>query len=391
MIVSWLIYLAVIVCGGFFFILYDNVLSLIILATLVLIPILLFIIHTVAYFLTSLEVSVENSEASVSRPIKLNFHIKNRSPFAITHIKMTAKVKNMFLNTQNDCTFTVNAPPFSDKEFVYNINSDYVGNIEVFIKNAKFFDFLSLYRFSKRINVSRVVSVLPESIDSSVKMRLNDVFSGDSQVFANGKSGDDPSEVFNIREYKEGDKLNKIHWKLSSKTEKYMVKEFSLPLSDNVFLFVDLKQDFYTDFIYVNSLICAFTSISQSLAKQNISHYAGWYNQIKEDYEVAKINDISEINEVLSRIYGSFVFYEEENIDKCGFFKNKSYSHAVFMSTNSVEEIEKKINIFDIDYSKKSIVLVTDEADSQLPSTEDIEFIPVVPEYEDKYLCDITL
>ena len=61
------------------------------------------------------------------------------------------------------------------------------------------------------------------------------------------------------------------------------------------------------------------------------------------------------------------------------------------MSTVSVKETENKINIFDIDYSKKSIVLVTDDTDGQLPSVEDVEFIPVVPEYEDKCLCDITL
>lgn len=391
MIVSWLIYLVVVICGGLFFVLYDNVLSVIVFATLVMIPLLLFVVHTISYFATSIRLSVENDEATVNNPIKLAFHIKNRSPFALTHIKMTAKVKNMFLNTQNDCTFTLNAPPFSDNKFYYNINSDYVGNIEVLIKKAYFYDFLSFFRFSKKINISKNIPVMPENVESLIKMRNNDIFSGSSQLFSTGKAGDDPSEVFNIREYKEGDKLNKIHWKLSSKTEKYMIKEFSLPLSDNVFLFLDLKQNAYDDFIYVNSLMCAFVSISRSLSKQNIAHYAGWYNYIKEDYEIAKINDISQVDDVLSKIYSSGIFFTEEDINKCEFFKNKSYSHTVFMSTVSVEETENKINIFDIDYSKKSIVLVTDDTDGQLPSVEDVEFIPVVPEYEDKCLCDITL
>ena len=90
-------------------------------------------------------------------------------------------------------------------------------------------------------------------------------------------------------------------------------------------------------------------------------------------------------------MYLSGIFFENENIHKCEFFENKSYSHTVFMSTISVEETENRINIFDIDYSKKSIVLVTDSAESQLPSEDDIEFIPVVPDFEDKCLCDITL
>ena len=276
MIVSWLIYLVVVACGGLLFILYDNTVSLVILATLVFIPILLFAVHTIAYFSTSLKLRIVNSEASVGKPIKVVLHIKNRSPFAITHIKMAANVKNNFLNTQNDCTFTLSAPPFCDKEYSYDITSEYVGIIEVLIKKAYFFDFLSLFRFSKKIKISKSIPVMPESIDSLVKMRTNDYFSGESQIFSNGKAGDDPSEIFNIREYKEGDKLNKVHWKLSSKADKYMIKEFSLPLSDNVFLFVDLKQNAFDDFFYVNSLMCAFVSISSSLAKQNISHYTGW-------------------------------------------------------------------------------------------------------------------
>ena len=54
--------------------------------------------------------------------------------------------------------------------------------------------------------------------------------SADSDRFSTYKKGDDPSEIFDIREYADGDKIQRIHWKLSSKTGDLMVKEGSLPL-----------------------------------------------------------------------------------------------------------------------------------------------------------------
>ena len=67
-----------------------------------------------------------------------------------------------------------------------------------------------------------------------------DETSADSDRFSTYKKGDDPSEIFDIREYADGDKIQRIHWKLSSKTGDLMVKEGSLPLMKEIHIFIDL-------------------------------------------------------------------------------------------------------------------------------------------------------
>ena len=47
-------------------------------------------------------------------------------------------------------------------------------------------------------------------------------------------------KFFDIREYADGDKIQRIHWKLSSKTGDLMVKEGSLPLMKEIHIFIDL-------------------------------------------------------------------------------------------------------------------------------------------------------
>ena len=48
----------------------------------------------------------------------------------------------------------------------------------------------------------------------------------ESDSYSTIKGGDDPSEVFAIREYREGDRLQRIHWKLSYETKSANDKGF---------------------------------------------------------------------------------------------------------------------------------------------------------------------
>lgn len=54
------------------------------------------------------------------------------------------------------------------------------------------------------------------------------------------KGGDDGSEVFEVRAYRDGDPLQRVHWKLTAKTGEMLVREFSLPKREVLLLQVDL-------------------------------------------------------------------------------------------------------------------------------------------------------
>lgn len=391
MTLGFLLYFSAVALSVIVFILYSNSTALILLSTLVLLPIVLLLIHLTAFLLTKIGFELQENNVGVGNPLKLKIKIKNRSPFAVSSVKINAKIVNMFFNTENDCTFSVNAPPFCEKEFSYDITSDYIGNLSLQIEKVKFYDYLSLFVFSKKSNYRKIVSIYPNTVNASVKIRSNDWFSGEAQQFSSTVSGDDPSEVFNIREYKSGDKLNRVHWKLTSKTEKYMVKEFSLPLSDNVFVYLDLKISDTDKFDYVNSLLNSLVSLSECFLNQGITHHIGWYNSRKENYNSVRVSDNSELYSAISKIFTAGVFYFDEKEDRCRFFENSIYSHIVFMSTNTVKDVEKKFSLYDIDRSLKSMVLITDEDSTEVPTWSNVEYIPVVMRFEDRDLTDITL
>lgn len=214
MIISWIIYFILAVATGAFFILYKDLLALVLLLSVLCIPFILLLIHSVSFFLTKITVEIDDKEAGLGKPVKILIKVKNSSPFAVTHIKVFTKCTNLFLNAEHDCKFIISAAPFSTKVFTYEMKSEHIGNIDFTLKKAVFYDYFSLFRLTRKIKTTKIIPVFPETVAVAAEIRPNNWFVGEADKFSNAKAGDDPSEVFNIREYIEGDKLNKVHWKL---------------------------------------------------------------------------------------------------------------------------------------------------------------------------------
>ncbi len=390
MIISWLIYFAVAIATGVFFILYKDLLALILFLSVLSIPVILLLIHLISFFLTKIEIEIDDSGSGIGKPVKILIKVKNNSPFAVTHIKLTTKCKNLFLNTEHDCKFVISSAPFSTKVFTYEMVSDHVGNIDFSIKKAVFYDFFSMFRLTKRIKTTKVIPLYPETISVKARIRPNNWFAGEAEKFSSAKAGDDPSEIFNIREYKEGDKLNKIHWKLTSKTDKYMVKEYSLPVSENIFIYLDLKLDDTTDesLLKIDSLIKTFASVSLDFARKGITHYVGWYNCRRGAFIKSKIKSESDVYFTLSKVFSDSVYTEEPLLERCEFFSKSKYSHIIIMSSNSAKDAEGMFAGFNLSLSLLSVVLVEYER-SSIPTSSDTRFIPVIPNAEERCLYGV--
>ena len=64
----------------------------------------------------------------------------------------------------------------------------------------------------------------------------------DSENYAPDRTGYDLAEVYALREYAPGDSLRQMHWKLSSKLDKLVVREPSLPVRRSVLVFWERTQ-----------------------------------------------------------------------------------------------------------------------------------------------------
>lgn len=273
-------YLLFLLSLGLISILYNQYYMGIILLTVIAIPFLLFGLLCFIYGNIRAEllsvVHVVNKEEAIPITILLN----NPTIFPVANLKIYLSYKNAYSGQRFKKTFTVSLDGRTKTTIVCNLYSEYAGNLEISLKGVRIYDYLKLFSLKKRLSGELKVAVLPyyyELPDSGMVIRDSSIIESDS--FSTVRSGDDPSEVFAIREYREGDRPQRIHWKLSRKQNQLMIKEFSDPLNSSVLLFANLgvSQGENTLRVMDCLLECAL-SLSFSFICKGQMHYFAWYD-----------------------------------------------------------------------------------------------------------------
>lgn len=166
----------------------------------------------------------------------------------------------------------------------------YAGNYLVELRSVKLYDLTGLFYLTKRIKSSAGIQVLPEVAPVSVRVteRTRNFF-GDADVYDDFRPGNDSSEIFDVREFRDGDKIQSIHWKLSAKMQELVVREDSQPLACPVVLLLDSAK------IRTGKQAQAFLSVAASLVFSMMDvhcpHYVSWYSGSQQDMVRVRVDD----------------------------------------------------------------------------------------------------
>lgn len=98
----------------------------------------------------------------------------------------------------------------------------------------------------------------------------------DSATYSTVKPGGDPSEIFQLRDYREGDSRHSIHWKLSSRMDRLIVREFGLPLNPSLHLLLELPADAKP--ATAEYMLGTALAFSEYLMAQEVVHRVSWLN-----------------------------------------------------------------------------------------------------------------
>lgn len=240
-------------------------------------------------------VHVANKGASIPVAVRLS----NPTIFPVSYMKIYLSYKNSYSGQKFCRTVIVPLDCRTNASVACNLLSEYSGNVEIMLEGIRLYDYMKLFSLKRKLHSQLIVAVLPnyyELQDNDFLRKSIQLF--DSDDYSSVKSGDDPSEVFNIREYREGDRLQRIHWKLSSKLDQLMIKEFSFPINCSILLFVNLNISPKEDALpFMDAILECALSISYTLVMQGRQHYISWFDErqgICTRLRVAKESDLFE-------------------------------------------------------------------------------------------------
>ena len=138
----------------------------------------------------------------------------------------------------------INLAPFGYYNFAETIEFKYRGEYNIGISKIYVYDLFRMFRVALDIDVFTSVFVTPRRLilESESKSAASDV-NTDSMRNINGI---DRNELHEIRDYRNGDHMKSIHWKLSSKTQELMVKEYAMNYGKTVYIFIDIAAHYDT-------------------------------------------------------------------------------------------------------------------------------------------------
>lgn len=268
----------------------------------------LFVLPLISYILTKytfrkLFFSISMNRISVGKkvPVTLKIVTKNPTILPIENLHLLLKVQNGFYENAEDYELIVPVFSFSKREVSMEVAGEYCGRVTAFIYKMQLQDLLGLFAFSKELELSKEFLVMPESNLELPQINLSTTgVANDDEV--QYVKGDDVSQISLIRDYIPGDRLQNIHWKLSSKKEELQVKEYSKPFSDEILLLVELLK--YSEKPEVTDMVIeAFFAAGSYLLKQGRRFRGAWYNSKTMELFETKIETGEELLNALHELY----------------------------------------------------------------------------------------
>lgn len=269
--------------------------------------------------------------------------LKNKSAFPVFKAFCVLEIKNKLTGEKESSVIKLSVLPKGTAEAEFSVSSDFCGYITAKIEEiylTDIFGFITV-KIKNFESAKGKMTVLPETFSPVI------VFDGilpvpeESESYSPDKRGNDYSETFQIREYVPGDSIKQIHWKLSEKLDKTIVKDASLPIAKNIMLFWD-KTAGNASPDQMDAMAETTASVAQSLLKNGYEFALGWNDGNRTD--IAYIKDQNDLLEAIPR----FIKFSAEKQQKAFVNPFEHFGKVICVSAEVQEYCYEKEGIKNI-------------------------------------------
>lgn len=129
--------------------------------------------------------------------------------------------------------------PFQKRTLNLTVPNEFRGEYEFSLNRVFFYDILKLFKLSKKLKLRKMILVMPRLFEVRGGKSDFSVNDDDTRFTAvNAASG----ERSFVRKYADGDDVRRIHWKLSSKQEDYMVWQATKGQASDIAVVCDMTD-----------------------------------------------------------------------------------------------------------------------------------------------------
>ncbi len=261
------------------------------------------VVYTIyIYFRLVFKQDMEKDVIVKGEKVRLTVSLSNRDlliyPFIFVTFRVTHNVLKEYLNSKS---FSIN--PLSRKMYTFEMECKYRGQYEVGISELYIEDFLGIIRLKIKVQEHKKLIVYPkiEHLD------YFDVYCtniSDTQNLSQS-SIEETNNIKDLRNYNYGDSFRKIHWKLSARNNKLLIKNYQSTSDINLNVILDLRKNMYTaemNIIIEDKLIEAIIAVLHYYLLKSVHVNYIFFNQKLEVLTVSNQTDFDFIYNTLAAV-----------------------------------------------------------------------------------------
>lgn len=172
--------------------------------------------------------------------IEVNYRVDNHGFLSIPYLEIQNEISKKLSKKESKKTIISleKKDSYTKRETIHLSRRGYykLVAIKVFMR-----DVFNIYSFKRTISTPSSLLVYPKAIEISNFSAISSQASG--ELVVRDSTSYDPSSIESFRDYSPGDTIKAIHWKLTGKFDKPIVKEYEKSGDTNVFLILDNSKD----------------------------------------------------------------------------------------------------------------------------------------------------
>lgn len=298
---NWITYLLLYLLLIFAALFYRQTLFLFLLMLLAFLPVASFFACKYAFQKLSVSCQSEKVFGNAKDSFSVSVKVNNPTFFPLVHIQTDYQISSPFYPSDRERVLI--CPAFSKNTFSFDLPLTFYrsGAYQLTATKISCNDYLHLFTFKRDIFAKAEVMIYPSyhEMESLEEASLKEGF---DEFEESEKKGTVSSNVTDVREYIPGDRLQKIHWKLSAKIDKLMVKENEQTSTNQFSLLLELFQPTPDSDCLEKSLENLFSAATTFL-KKGQSFFFIYFNEQIHDFVKTYIQNEAEFYACVQACY----------------------------------------------------------------------------------------
>lgn len=237
-------------------------------------------------------------------PLPCRLRLVNGAPLPAGRVRGTLRLRYPRLDAPAAVLhLTWGAAAGSEGTLEFSLTAPYCGLLEAELVRVRFFDFLGLFSASRRGEGALEIPVLPPERAARLTLASPGADCGDE--FPRPSPAGDGQDPGQLRSYRAGDPVRRIHWNLSARSHDLWVKEHQREEAPLVELMLNTSSTRPRSAGEWSAFFEVLSALSLGLLRAGAQVRLAWLEAGREDFSPAVLAGAADLAALLPRLYGA--------------------------------------------------------------------------------------